>query len=179
MDEKTLMLLAIFLLGLIVILAVVLLALQIVNIRKNQHSIHTLSEKIIRDLEDMEDGLQEQYSRQREELMNNLHQMHSSLVNTFGNISQSYGDYIGEVLQQNDRYNQQNERNMQIIQAQIADCLKRMETQIGLLTTSNSQQLQEIRATVEEKLNATLEKRLNASFSQVSERLEQVYKSLG
>jgi len=39
--------------------------------------------------------------------------------------------------------------------------------------------IQEIRETVDEKLQSTLEKRLGESFKQVSERLEQVYKGLG
>jgi DNA recombination protein RmuC len=39
--------------------------------------------------------------------------------------------------------------------------------------------LEQIRATVDEKLQGTLEKRLGESFKQVSERLEQVYKGLG
>ncbi len=39
--------------------------------------------------------------------------------------------------------------------------------------------LEVMRATVDEKLHTTLEKRLGESFSQVSERLEQVHKGLG
>lgn len=39
--------------------------------------------------------------------------------------------------------------------------------------------LREIRGTVDEKLSEHLQKRLDASFSQVSERLESVYKGLG
>ncbi len=44
---------------------------------------------------------------------------------------------------------------------------------------SNEKQLEQIRTTVDEKLNETLSKRLNSSFQQVSEQLENVYKSLG
>lgn len=44
---------------------------------------------------------------------------------------------------------------------------------------SNEKKLDEMRATVDEKLNATLTTRLNASFTAVSEQLENVYKSLG
>src|SRR5207302_3102539 len=43
----------------------------------------------------------------------------------------------------------------------------------------NSKQLEQMRATVDEKLQGTLEKRLGESFKQVSERLEQVHKGLG
>ena len=44
---------------------------------------------------------------------------------------------------------------------------------------SLEERLEVMRATVDEKLHTTLEKRLGESFSQVSERLEQVHKGLG
>ncbi len=54
-----------------------------------------------------------------------------------------------------------------------------METQLRNLREDNSKKLEQMRATVDEKLQSTLEKRLGESFKQVSERLEQVYKGLG
>ena len=47
------------------------------------------------------------------------------------------------------------------------------------LQTSNKQQLDSIRKTVDDQLQDALEKKLTESFRQVSERLEQVYKGLG
>ncbi len=43
----------------------------------------------------------------------------------------------------------------------------------------NSEKLEKIRLTVDEKLNETLTRRLDSSFKTVSEQLENVYKSLG
>ena len=43
----------------------------------------------------------------------------------------------------------------------------------------NARQLDQVRQTVDEKLQGTLERRLGESFKQVSERLEQVHKGLG
>jgi DNA recombination protein RmuC len=43
----------------------------------------------------------------------------------------------------------------------------------------NAKQLDQMRQTVDEKLQGTLDKRLGESFKQVSERLEQVHKGLG
>ena len=43
----------------------------------------------------------------------------------------------------------------------------------------NQKKLDEMRATVDEKLQATIEQRLGAAFKQVSERLEAVHKGLG
>ncbi|MBR2414921.1 MAG: DNA recombination protein RmuC [Clostridia bacterium] len=50
---------------------------------------------------------------------------------------------------------------------------------IGKMQQSNEKKLDEMRATVDEKLNATLTARLDTSFQTVSKQLENVYKSLG
>jgi DNA recombination protein RmuC len=47
------------------------------------------------------------------------------------------------------------------------------------LQKDNAQQIERMRATVDEKLHGTLEKRLAESFKLVSERLEQVHQGLG
>lgn len=47
------------------------------------------------------------------------------------------------------------------------------------MQTSNEKKLDEMRNTVDEKLTETLNKRINTSFAQVSEQLQNVYKSLG
>ena len=54
-----------------------------------------------------------------------------------------------------------------------------LERQLTELRQDNAAKLEQMRATVDEKLHATLEARLDASFKQVSERLEQVYRGLG
>jgi DNA recombination protein RmuC len=54
-----------------------------------------------------------------------------------------------------------------------------VEARLQSLQADNATRLEQMRATVEEKLQGTLEKRLGESFKQVSERLEQVYKGLG
>ena len=50
---------------------------------------------------------------------------------------------------------------------------------VGRLQQSNEQKLEQMRATVDEKLTATLQTRLDASFQAVGEQLQNVYKSLG
>jgi len=54
-----------------------------------------------------------------------------------------------------------------------------IDAQLLSLRTENSRKLEQMRETVDEKLNTTLEKRVGESFRQVSDRLEQVYKGLG
>jgi DNA recombination protein RmuC len=54
-----------------------------------------------------------------------------------------------------------------------------VERKISELQQGNEKKLDEMRATVDEKLQKTLETRLTESFRQVSERLEAVHKGLG
>jgi DNA recombination protein RmuC len=54
-----------------------------------------------------------------------------------------------------------------------------VEDKLKTLQEDNRRQLEQMRATVDEKLHKTLEQRLGESFRQVSERLEMVHKGLG
>ncbi len=54
-----------------------------------------------------------------------------------------------------------------------------VETKLGAIQQDNEKKLEQMRATVDEKLHATLEKRLGESFAQVAERLEQVHRGIG
>lgn len=54
-----------------------------------------------------------------------------------------------------------------------------LEKQLAQLQQTNSAKLDEMRKTVDEKLQTTLETRLGESFKQVADRLEQVHKGLG
>ncbi len=55
----------------------------------------------------------------------------------------------------------------------------RMSEAILKMQESNEKKLEEMRATVDEKLTSTLTTRLDSSFKTVSEQLQNVYKSLG
>ncbi|MBV8603674.1 MAG: DNA recombination protein RmuC [Pelomonas sp.] len=54
-----------------------------------------------------------------------------------------------------------------------------MRERLAAMQQDNEKKLEQMRATVDEKLHATLEQRLGESFKQVAERLEQVHKGLG
>jgi DNA recombination protein RmuC len=54
-----------------------------------------------------------------------------------------------------------------------------IETNLKNLQADNNKQLEQMRVTVDEKLQTTLEKRIAMSFKEVSDRLEQVHKGLG
>jgi len=61
-----------------------------------------------------------------------------------------------------------------------ADLLRtNVENKLTVIQQDNSAKLEQMRATVDEKLHVTLEQRLGESFRLVSERLEQVHAGLG
>ncbi len=62
---------------------------------------------------------------------------------------------------------------------QLSEMRITVEQKVSDMQASNEKKLDEMRLTVDEKLQKTLEERINQSFKLVSERLEQVYKSLG
>ncbi len=62
---------------------------------------------------------------------------------------------------------------------EIKSIAEDIEKQLRFIREDNTKQLDQMRKTVDERLQTTLEKRLGESFKQVSLRLEQVHKGLG
>jgi DNA recombination protein RmuC len=73
-------------------------------------------------------------------------------------------------------FQQSQVQQLTLMQKSISDTLHQ---QLQQLQKSNADKLDEMRRTVDEKLQTTLEKRLSESFKQVAERLEQVHNGLG
>jgi len=61
----------------------------------------------------------------------------------------------------------------------VKDLGKAVEERLEAIRTDNDKKLEQMRVTVDEKLQSTLEARLGASFNQVNENLERVFKSVG
>ncbi|HOP11981.1 MAG TPA: DNA recombination protein RmuC [Oscillospiraceae bacterium] len=74
---------------------------------------------------------------------------------------------------------QQLKNSQDALQKAVNESLLRMDDRMKLLSDRNEQKLEQMRQTVDEKLQKTLEERLGQSFKLVSERLEQVSKGLG
>ncbi len=71
------------------------------------------------------------------------------------------------------------EQKLRQNEARIEHLRETMEKSLSEQRAENAQKLDEMRRTVDEKLQDTLNQRLTQSFTQVSQRLEQVYTSLG
>ena len=80
---------------------------------------------------------------------------------------------LSELLKDNQRMAMEAQRQ------QLEQLEKSMRTKQENMLFIVKEQLEEIRGTVDEKLQTTLEKRISESFKTVSSQLEQVYKGLG
>ena len=80
---------------------------------------------------------------------------------------------FGKTLQESfQKLGEQTERH-------LAEVRSTLEARLKDIQQDNAAKLEQMRATVDEKLQSTLETRLGESFRQVSERLEQVHRGLG
>jgi DNA recombination protein RmuC len=70
-------------------------------------------------------------------------------------------------------------KTLEAFQGRLEKMRDTIEVKLKDIQLDNSKKLEEMRRTVDEKLQETLNKRINDSFKVVSERLEQVHKGLG
>lgn len=159
-------------------------------------------------IDGIRDDLAAQSSMQRDELLSGIQRSNDSVLTMLSGVMQLQSDQVNTLIKQSQDTTAVFDHRQQAMQRITEDSLRRMELQMqntdaqaaALLTqndarietlrqavetgltqlrTENAQKLEEMRRTVDEKLNDTLEKRLSGSFEQVSQRLEQVYRSLG
>ncbi len=115
---------------------------------------------------------QESAQANRQELTRSLQSFEEKFALNIKELNELIRQKFGDFNQQQINNNKQSADHIKALQDTIEKHLKR-------ISEDNSKQLNEMRKTVDEKLQSTLEKRLGESFKQVSERLEQVHKGLG
>lgn len=120
-----------------------------------------LTEAIARKFESFEEKLQKESKTNREDFAGGVKNMNEELRERFNEL--------------NKQLMEQNKASLD----QIKGLKENVDTSLKSIREDNTQQLEKMRQTVDEKLQTTLEKRLGESFKMVSERLEQVHKGLG
>ena len=121
----------------------------------------------------------EQYSPQ-DALRKELEQQLFGLKQDVGAGIQSLGSSNVQAIGQLSELLKDNQRlAMEAQRQQLEQLEKSMRTKQENMLFIVKEQLEEIRGTVDEKLQTTLEKRISESFKTVSSQLEQVYKGLG
>jgi DNA recombination protein RmuC len=120
----------------------------------------------------MRDTITTNRQEQREEIASSLRHATESMVAGIARMAMSqaaqletFGGQIGQLLSGND--------------SRFEALRTTVETRLAEIRDRNAEQLEQVRVTVDEKLQGTLEKRLGESFKMVSDRLEQVHRGLG
>ena len=108
----------------------------------------------------------------REEVIATLKGITEASTKTMGELSNAQKAQLETMSAAIVKLSDSNEKKLEELKGTV-------ETKLQAMQVDNAKQLDQMRQTVDEKLQGTLEKRLGESFKQVSERLELVHKGLG
>jgi DNA recombination protein RmuC len=115
------------------------------------------------------DGLTQQTDQKLSDVESALRNEAQQLREETGAAFKSFGDTILVTLT----------GISQLLKSELQDLKATVDGRLATIQTENEKKLEQMRQTVDEKLQSTLDARLGESFKQVSDRLEQVYKGLG
>src|SRR3974390_3287930 len=130
-----------------------------------------------------ERAVKDEITRQREEIAAQARALREELGAVLKSVGDSTINSLGEIGKaqrgQLETFSGQLAKLIESNENKLGQLRTVVETKLTQIQTDNAAKLEEMRRTVDEKLQGTLEKRLGESFKQVSERLEQVHKGLG
>ena len=173
----------------IIALLIVIAVLQVLNLLKKtntqqlenkiifmQNEIEDYVSKSSKDTLDFMDRQQKMQAQHQQALQQGenarFEQFSRNTQNNIDTLRKTVGEMATGLDDRFAAFQKQNEEK-------LSEMRQTLEKKVGDMQTSNEKKLDEMRQTVDEKLQKTLEERLNQSFKLVSDRLEQVYKSLG
>lgn len=162
------------LIGMAVVQFVLLAATSYILIRRaSAPSDVSPVEKMLLDLEGrMRRNVTDESDRVRSDLANSGRVLREEVATTIRGMSADQLKQLDVMARQWSSIHDTNDKRVRELQAIV-------EQRLDRLIQNNSDRLESMRQTVEEKLQGTLERRLGDSFKQVSERLEQVQRGLG
>ena len=143
-----------------------------IDIKPQLKELETATIKFDATLERTEKSIKDEFQRNRTETNEASKIDREELTKSLDSFSEQLRQKFADFNKQQLETNKQTTENIKGVESTIEKHLK-------AIREDNTIQLNEMRKTVDEKLQTTLEKRLGESFKQVSERLEQVHKGLG
>src|SRR3989339_653401 len=150
---------------LLVVIAIIQIFLLVRKVPVDLNPIRAALRSVEQSDERTERSVREEIARNREEAAKALRQSREELAGALKGVGDTLYGQFGLLTQTTDKK---------------LDMLREaVEQRLSAIQADNAKQLDQMRATVDEKLQGTLEKRLGESFKQVSERLEQVSRGLG
>ncbi len=181
-----LILIVIALLAAVLVMQVVLLTRQRQVTRTQDRQNHQLSDYLNRFANDVFGVLDDEW----EESMRQLQQLSDRQATSLGQLSQTQTTLLESMQRQLLLSTRNQEERIGHLHSSVSDALAQLDarmeqvrqatsTGIDGLRQENAQQLSDMRRAMDERLTQSLDKRLTESFALVSQRLEQVYRSLG
>ncbi len=170
----------------VVLVLAALIRLIVLTRRRSEELLARLQDSFIA-LESKQSWLEkivkEEFVINRQESAENARQARQELRHSLNLSAESIQKRLLENIRlqkdQLDSFSKQLVAMAKLNEAKIEAMRHTMQSRLSSLQADSSAKLEEMRATVDEKLQNTLEKRLGESFQQVSDRLEQVYLGLG
>ncbi len=168
----------------IILLILILLLLFFHGKEKVSREMLRKSEEALRsDLVRLQNEQKDEFQRNRIEFARSLQDGRSEQSASL----KSFEDALGTHLMRQDELQRRNFSDLIVRQEALKEETFRtleslretVEKRLQVLQDNNEVKLEEMRKTVDDKLQSTLEKRLTESFSQVSDRLQQVHQGLG
>ena len=155
----------------LLVIAVVMLGIVILNQLKKA-SDNSNSEEFKR----LEQTIRNEQSALRQELTSSTQMSAKNLGDMIASSQNAYAISQSKSLAQLEErlktFSLTNEQQLDNIRHSV-------ENRLNYIQEDNNKKLEEMRKTVDERLQQSIEEKMNRSFSLVNERLEQVYKGLG
>ena len=160
---------AVLLSAISLLLIIINIVLGFILLKKNNNKdngeietkVKELSQKLERSAEDIKNSVRYEFTQSRMENANANAAQRKEITAAISEMTQT----VGKMTKDNYEF------NMKLSEL--------ISGKLGEIQQSNEKKLEQMRMTVDEKLNETLTKRLDSSFKAVSDQLEHVYKSLG
>jgi len=147
------------------VIAFVSLSVAVVMLVLGRNAVRALELEIESLPRNVDTTLRDELRRHRGETSESVHRFGDSLVQAQTALGQTQAQQI---------------ETLRVALERQAEALRTaVDARLCAIQDDNATKLDQMRQTVDEKLQSTLESRLGESFRQVSERLEQVYKGLG
>ncbi len=177
--EQILLLLILF----VLIVVLVVLFLNYIQQKRLTSDNSPIQKLIEAQMHGFEQQMRHFFAENRQELGNNIGQMQDSLLKRINeNVAlqkQQLSEFDKKLLALQTSLSQSQQTFLETVNTKQNNLQTTINERLKEIREDNTKQLEQIRHTVDEKLQTTLEKRLGESFKLVSERLELVHKGLG
>ncbi len=163
--------------------AILLLVLIILVLKQGKNNNEKELAVITDKLGGISGAMSDEFSKSRQETAQTLDRQRNETANALSNMNEKINEMSKANVESKMDLMETVNRKLTAIMEKNAEQnvaqTRAIEQSITKMQESNEKRLDEMRATVDEKLTTTLNDRLSTSFKTVSEQLQNVYKSLG